>query len=75
MLLGLVVLNGLGEEGGWRGFAQEQLQARHGPVRAALLTAVGWRSGTRRCSSSWPPSVASAPPCCPASSPAWSPAR
>ncbi|MER7269828.1 CPBP family intramembrane glutamic endopeptidase [Micromonospora carbonacea] len=42
MLLGLVVLNGLGEEGGWRGFAQEQLQARHGPVRAALLTAVGW---------------------------------
>ncbi|MEH0846249.1 type II CAAX endopeptidase family protein [Micromonospora sp. CPCC 205711] len=42
MLVGLIVLNGFGEEGGWRGFAQERLQTRYGPVRAALLTAVGW---------------------------------
>jgi membrane protease YdiL (CAAX protease family) len=42
MLAGLVLLNGFGEEGGWRGFAQEQLQRRHGPVRAALLTALAW---------------------------------
>ena len=42
MLAGLVVLNGFGEEGGWRGFAQERLQRRHGPVRAALVTALAW---------------------------------
>lgn len=42
MLVGLIILNGFGEEGGWRGFAQEQLQRRHGPVRAALLTALAW---------------------------------
>jgi len=42
MLVGLIVLNGFGEEGGWRGFAQERLQLRHGPVRAALITALAW---------------------------------
>ncbi len=42
MLAGLIVLNGFGEEGGWRGFAQEHLQRRHGPVRAAVITALAW---------------------------------
>jgi membrane protease YdiL (CAAX protease family) len=42
MLGGLLILNGFGEEGGWRGFAQERLQRRHGPVRAALFTALAW---------------------------------
>ena len=42
MLAGLLLVNGFGEEGGWRGFAQERLQRRHGPVRAALITALAW---------------------------------
>lgn len=41
-LAALLVLNGLGEEGGWRGFAQERLQWRYGPTRAAMLTALAW---------------------------------
>jgi len=42
MLAGLVVLNGFGEETGWRGFAYHRLRERYGPTRAALLVAVGW---------------------------------
>nr|WP_055501709.1 CPBP family intramembrane glutamic endopeptidase [Nonomuraea pusilla] len=42
MLAGLVLVNGVGEETGWRGFAQERLQDRHGPLRAALLVTAGW---------------------------------
>ena len=42
MLVALVVLNGFGEETGWRGFAYHRLRQRHGPTRAALLVAVGW---------------------------------
>ncbi len=38
----LLVVNGFGEETGWRGFAQHRLQARHGQVRAALLVTAGW---------------------------------
>jgi membrane protease YdiL (CAAX protease family) len=41
-VLYLLFINGFGEETGWRGFAQERLQARHGPVRATLLVTLGW---------------------------------
>jgi membrane protease YdiL (CAAX protease family) len=34
----MIVLNNLAEEIGWSGFAFAQLQDRHGPLRAALLT-------------------------------------
>jgi membrane protease YdiL (CAAX protease family) len=37
-----VVVNGFGEETGWRGFALARLQRRHRPVVASLLLAAGW---------------------------------
>jgi uncharacterized protein len=38
----VVVANGLGEETGWRGYAQQQLQRRHGALGATLVVAVLW---------------------------------
>jgi membrane protease YdiL (CAAX protease family) len=38
----LVVVNGLGEEGGWRGFLQPTLQARMRPLFAIAVVAVVW---------------------------------
>ncbi|ANY08854.1 CPBP family intramembrane glutamic endopeptidase [Pseudonocardia sp. HH130630-07] len=38
----LFVLVGLGEEFGWRGFVQDRLQHRHGPLAAAVLTGLMW---------------------------------
>jgi membrane protease YdiL (CAAX protease family) len=38
----VLVLNGLGEETGWRGFAVERLIREHGLRRTALLVGVGW---------------------------------
>jgi membrane protease YdiL (CAAX protease family) len=37
-----VVVNGYGEETGWRGFALPRIQRRHRPLVASLLLAVGW---------------------------------
>lgn len=36
------VLNGLGEETGWRGFLQDRLQHRFSPLAATLIVAVIW---------------------------------
>jgi uncharacterized protein len=41
-LLFLFVTSGVGEEGGWRGFALPRLQTRHRPFAATLLLVVGW---------------------------------
>ena len=38
----LVVINGIGEETGWRGFAFRELRARHGLVMSGLLVAPIW---------------------------------
>jgi membrane protease YdiL (CAAX protease family) len=38
----VLLVNGYGEETGWRGFALAHLQRRHGPLVASLLLAVGW---------------------------------
>jgi membrane protease YdiL (CAAX protease family) len=38
----LVVVNGWGEETGWRGYAQEQLQRHRGALAATLMVAVLW---------------------------------
>lgn len=38
----LVVVNGFGEEAGWRGFAWPELRRDHGLARAALLVAIPW---------------------------------
>jgi membrane protease YdiL (CAAX protease family) len=40
-LLALMV-NGFGEETGWRGFALPHLQRRYRPLNASLLLAIGW---------------------------------
>ena len=42
LLLVLTLQTGLGEELGWRGFAQRRLQATFGPIRAALLVGIVW---------------------------------
>jgi membrane protease YdiL (CAAX protease family) len=41
LVLVALAINGLGEETGWRGFAQ-RLQERVGPPRATAAVAVGW---------------------------------
>ncbi|WP_425557947.1 CPBP family intramembrane glutamic endopeptidase [Kitasatospora paracochleata] len=38
----LLVVDGLGEETGWRGFALPALQRRHSPLVATLLLTVAW---------------------------------
>jgi len=38
----MIVLNNVAEEIGWTGFVFAQLQDRHGPLRAALLTVFFW---------------------------------
>jgi len=38
----VIVVNGFGEETGWRGFAQPLLQRRHGPLVATLFVAGIW---------------------------------
>jgi membrane protease YdiL (CAAX protease family) len=38
----VVVVNGFGEEAGWRGYALPQLEQRFGPVAASLVLAVLW---------------------------------
>jgi membrane protease YdiL (CAAX protease family) len=38
----ILLVNGLGEETGWRGYALAQLQRRWSPVTAAFLVAAGW---------------------------------
>ncbi len=42
LLAVLVLVNGYGEETGWRGFALPRLQRRFGPVTATLVVAVIW---------------------------------
>ena len=42
MTIAVVVINGFGEETGWRGYALPGLQLRFGPVTATLILAVGW---------------------------------
>jgi membrane protease YdiL (CAAX protease family) len=41
-LLMVLVLNGLGEETGWRGFLQDRLQLRFKPLSSTLIVAVVW---------------------------------
>jgi membrane protease YdiL (CAAX protease family) len=38
----ILLVNGFGEETGWRGYALPQLQRRWSPVTAAVLVAAGW---------------------------------
>lgn len=38
----MLVVNGLGEETGWRGFAADRLLPSHGTVRASVLVAALW---------------------------------
>lgn len=42
VLAAALLLNGFGEELGWRGFLLPRLAARHGPLRAALWVAGVW---------------------------------
>ena len=42
LFLFLTLQTGVGEELGWRGFAQRRLQATLGPVRAALVVGLVW---------------------------------
>jgi membrane protease YdiL (CAAX protease family) len=42
LMLAALVINGFGEETGWRGFAQPRLQERLGPLRATMVVAVLW---------------------------------
>ena len=41
-LVAALVITGIGEETGWRGYAQARLQRRHGPIRATLMVTAGW---------------------------------
>jgi hypothetical protein len=41
-VLVLVLVGGIGEELGWRGFLQQRLQERHSPVAASLLVVPVW---------------------------------
>jgi membrane protease YdiL (CAAX protease family) len=38
----VLVVNGIGEEAGWRGFMADRLLRRHGRTVTALLVALGW---------------------------------
>ena len=38
----IILVDGLGEETGWRGYAQPQLQRRFGPITATLIIALLW---------------------------------
>ena len=40
--LALLLINGFGEETGWRGYASVHLQRRHSPLTATLILAVLW---------------------------------
>ncbi len=42
MVLVAFLVNGMGEETGWRGFLAERLLDRHGLTRTALLVALAW---------------------------------
>lgn len=42
VVLILLVVNGFGEETGWRGFALDRLQERHGPLTATAIVLVLW---------------------------------
>lgn len=42
VVLLVLLVNGLGEEGGWRGFAMQRLLPHHGPLGATLRVAVLW---------------------------------
>ena len=42
MILTVIVVNGFGEETGWRGYALPQLQRRFSPLTATLIVAAGW---------------------------------
>lgn len=41
-VLVLVLIGGMGEELGWRGFLQQRLQSRHSPIAASLLVVPVW---------------------------------
>ena len=38
----VLIVNGLGEETGWRGYALPQLQRRFGPVTATVILSAAW---------------------------------
>lgn len=42
MVLGIILVNGFGEETGWCGYALPRLQRRYGPIAATLMIAVLW---------------------------------
>jgi membrane protease YdiL (CAAX protease family) len=42
MVVAVIVVNGLGEEVGWRGFAIDRLLAERGPLLATLIVAAMW---------------------------------
>jgi len=52
----LVFVNGLGEEGGWRGFLFPHFRERYDLVPASLAVAGIWPRGTSRCSCGEPAS-------------------